>query len=164
MRIGVVGHRRLSAEGHAFATDVCTDLIGELRARVPRLTAVSALCEGADTLFAEAAVALDVPLEVVAAHTCYREDFAPDGAARSDFERLWSLARRRSAMAWQRPTDRAYQSAMHWVAGRCDLLIAVWDGRPSTNIGGTAHTVRYARAHGRALIVVDPESQRVARG
>lgn len=41
-----------------------------------------------------------------------------------------------------------------YMVDRADVLIAVWDGRPS----GTGKTVRYAHQQGKSVTVIDPVS------
>ena len=41
-----------------------------------------------------------------------------------------------------------------YMVDHADVLIAVWDGRPS----GTGKTVRYAHQQGKSVIVIDPVS------
>jgi hypothetical protein len=160
VHVGVVGHRSLSAAHASFAERVCHRLFADLLQRGPRITAISALAEGADTLFARAAVACGVPLEVVEPHARYRDDFTT-AQARSDFAVIGAAARHRTVMPYPRASDRAYRTAMRWVADRSDLVVAVWDGRPSDRVGGTAQTVGYARALNRPVLHVHPGSERV---
>jgi hypothetical protein len=157
MRVGVVGHRYLSLDSREFAGAACVDVLTSLRRTSAELTAVSALAEGADTLFAGAAVALDLPLDVVRPHDEYRLDFQTH-AARDDFDRLWLLARRRMLLPSPSASSEAYRTAMRWVADNCDVLVAIWDGRPSVHVGGTAQTVAYARSRGRPVILVPTRS------
>ncbi len=49
----------------------------------------------------------------------------------------------------------AYRAPGRAVVDGSEFVIAVWDGRPSDKIGGTADTVRYAVDHGRTVIWID---------
>ncbi len=62
---------------------------------------------------------------------------------------------------------RAYERVGRHVADHCDVLIAVWDGRPSRGRGGTAEIVEYARRKRLPLIIVssaDPGQLTVEKG
>ena len=62
---------------------------------------------------------------------------------------------------------QAYEAAGRYVVDHCDLLIAVWDGKPARGRGGTAEIVAYAREKKRPLIVVsslDPYDLRLEKG
>ena len=163
MRVGVVGHRYLTAEGAAFTARSCARLLSGLRASHSRVTALSALAEGADTLFASTAVVLGLPLDVVQPHNDYRSDFE-SSTALAAYDRLVAKARHRRLMPHRRRSDAAYRAAMRLVAEDCDLLAVVWDGYPSASVGGTADTIRYARARGQAIVHLNPLERSVSLG
>jgi hypothetical protein len=50
-------------------------------------------------------------------------------------------------MPFERSSRDAYLAASETMLSRCDLLLAVWDGEPSRNVGDTAHVVERAREH-----------------
>jgi hypothetical protein len=54
------------------------------------------------------------------------------------------------------PTEEAFFDAGRQVADLCEVLIAVWDGRPARGMGGTADVVAYARASGVETVIVWP--------
>lgn len=161
MHVGVVGHRSLSSEDAAHAARACERLLTDLCSRNVQPTALSALAEGADTLFAEVALRIGVPLEVVEPHRRYLEDFGTV-AAREKYVRTRALARRQTTLPYPARSDVAYRAAMRWIADQSDVLIAIWDGRPSTAIGGTADTVAYARASGQTVLHVHACAERVS--
>ena len=163
MRVGVVGHRYLTAEGAAFTARMCARLLFDIRASHSRTTALSALAEGADTLFASAAVALGVPLDIIQPHDDYRSDFR-SSTALAAYDRLVAKARHRRLLPYRQRSDAAYQTAMRLVADDCDVLAVVWDGYPSKSVGGTADTVRYARARGRAVVHLNPLETKLSVG
>jgi hypothetical protein len=125
------------------------------------VVALSALAAGSDTLFAQAAVALGIPLVAVRPFDSYADDFS-GVAARDAYGALWSRAERQVALAYRSRSQEAYRAAMRWVAARSDVLLAIWDGRPVAHAGGTADTVAHARALGRRILHIDPGARRVA--
>lgn len=50
--------------------------------------------------------------------------------------------------------ERAYEAAGRYVVDHCDMLLAVWDGRPARGRGGTAEIIAYARRRERPLAVI----------
>lgn len=124
-----------------------------------RLVALSAIAAGADSLFAEAAISLHIPLDVVLPFEGYEEDFA-EGEERARFERLLAAARRTRTLSYERRSQEAYVAVGRWVVDNSDQLIAVWDGLPARGPGGTGDVVTYARECGRALTVVTPAPAR----
>jgi hypothetical protein len=55
------------------------------------------------------------------------------------------------------PTEEAFLAAGKSVVDNCQVLIAVWDGKPARGLGGTADIVRYARDTGKAVSIVWPD-------
>jgi hypothetical protein len=163
VHVGVVGHRTLPTEASIFAAQACAYLLVALGAAQRRWVAVSALAEGSDTIFANAALALGMRLDAVRPHDEYHADFEmPE--ARAEYQRLWGLSRRRIRMPYAVRSDEAYRAAMRRVADTSDVLVAIWDGRSNTSIGGTADTVMYARSKAQRVIHVNPTGSAVSIG
>ena len=43
------------------------------------------------------------------------------------------------------------------IVDSCEMLIAIWDGKPARGLGGTGDVVRYARKTGKAVSIVWPD-------
>jgi hypothetical protein len=130
---------------------------------------LSPLAEGADRVVARAV--LDYPdacLDVVLplALEDYLEDFATE-ESRAEFEELLKLCKKPVLLRTQRiqdecrdPDDQAelrrdaYANAGRYMVDHCDLLIAVWNGEPSREHGGTAEIVQYALKQNRPILRV----------
>lgn len=130
---------------------------------------LSPLAEGADRVVARAV--LDYPnagLDVVLplALEDYLEDFATE-ESRAEFEKLLSLCKNPVLLRTWRIQDEchdpdgqaelrrdAYANAGRYVVDHCDLLIAVWNGEPSREHGGTAEIVQYALKQNRPTLRV----------
>jgi hypothetical protein len=154
-RIAIVGHRALGrASTETFAARTSRALLEDAAHRWRDVSAVSALAEGADTIFAEAAVTLDLPLHVVTPFAGYEADFVePD--ARRRHAGLHMLVASETRLPYRARSEAAYEAAMRWVVDTSDLVLAVWDGRPSAGPGGTADAVAHALATGRPLVHLD---------
>jgi len=160
VRMGVVGHRWFpDASANAFVASRCQELLRCAKDDARSVVALSALAAGSDTLFAEAAVSLGIPLLAVRPFDRYADDF-PTAAARDAYGVLWSCADRRVRLAYRSRSHEAYRAAMRWVVERSDVLLAIWDGRPATDPGGTADTVAHALALGRSVLHIDPAQRR----
>ncbi|MFD0740484.1 hypothetical protein ACFQZQ_14460 [Lysobacter koreensis] len=155
--IGVTGHRKLrESELPALQEKVRGFLLG-LQARYPQLplVLVSSLAEGSDQLAAQ--VALDLGLRVIAPLPMpvdlYRDDFdQPHSLA--IFERqlqqaeVLTLPLRHGASPESVATpglarDQQYAQAGIFISSHCHILLALWDGRDSDRLGGTAQVVRF---------------------
>ncbi|MGA1984145.1 MAG: hypothetical protein ABSG84_16980 [Acidobacteriaceae bacterium] len=136
----------------------------------PKVYLVTPLALGADRLAARAALdqgfGIYVPMPFSKA--TYEEDFtgnlgkstdAEPVSAEQDLGEFRELLARASARleldgarSFGQEDDhsaaRAYEAVGRFVVRHCDLLLAVWDGKPSNGRGGTAEIVRYAAITG----------------
>src|SRR5262249_55243264 len=57
--------------------------------------------------------------------------------------------------------QRAFFQAGRRIAQECAMIIAVWDGKPSAGLGGTADVVAFARSIGRTVTILNPLARAV---
>jgi hypothetical protein len=169
VRIGVTGHRDLERDRKLQEVPrLVRNLLPESDATPLRLAAVSALAEGADRLIVEEVFAHEdrrgqkARLEVVLPFEKMRyiELQAFSAAATAEFE-AW-LERSTSIIelngSWEpNGRDASYAAAGQHVVNRCDILVALWDGKPSRGRGGTAETLLYAAELGKPCIWIATE-------
>lgn len=162
LAVGVSGHRKLCSDprvGH-YVHARCVALLGHLsalaEAQGTQLVAYSALATGADTLFAQAALGLGVPLVGVIPFADYPDDF--EGEDRTQFERLRSLCREVHTLRRRSRSDQAYLEGGRWVVNHTDILIAVWNGLPAAGKGGTGDIVEFARSKQQMVLRIDPRA------
>lgn len=128
----------------------------------PVLRVISPLAEGADRLVASVAMEIGYKLDVALpfAQAEYAKDFS-DAASRTDFDRLLSegVPEDRAALALDGARGdnetRSYEAVGRLVVRNCDLLIAVWNGRPARGRGGTGDIVRFAARFGPPVWWID---------
>jgi hypothetical protein len=156
--VGVTGHRDLVAAEvpgiRARVREFLTHLNGEYPDR--DLVVLTPLAEGADRLVAEEALALGLPVTVALPmpRALYAQDFATV-ESRSHFDRLCAAATDLFELpltAGNTPGSveghgpnraRQYAQLGVFLSAHCHVLLALWDGRESTEIGGTAQVVRF---------------------
>lgn len=155
--LGVTGHRSLPEEERLAAA--VREEMRALREDYPHspFAILSPLAEGADRLVAQVAMEelgarLLVPLPLP--DDLFREDFQSE-ASREEFDRLLTAARsvfelellsgREQVESPGPARDRQYALAGGFVADRCQVLLALWDGKEADGTGGTAEVVRWAR-------------------
>jgi hypothetical protein len=185
IRIGVTGHRKLSQPGavSALVSQVLDSKLNDLFDNASRnairqvqntpvlLSVVSPLAEGSDRLVAVEVLKREgarleavLPLEL----SDYLESFDSEESRKEFLDLLHKcrqprVLRRRllsqdfSAEQVLDARRRAYAEAGRYMVDHCDILIAIWDGRPARGEGGTAEVVDYAREQNRPLIRVWPE-------
>lgn len=168
IRIGVTGHK--DAEGEALRA-VVREQIRRIAGlfRTPttdvRLAVVSQLAEGADRMVAwevleeerqeaeHARLEAFLPFE----RERYEEVQEFDAESREEFDRLFRQAsvpreERGARSETQAERDDAFEAAGRQLVGRCDILIALWDGEESRGRGGTADTLREAAGSAKPCI------------
>lgn len=170
--VGITGNRDLKGLDARLGEAVAA-YFREFRRRYPHtpVLLLSSLAAGADQVVAASVLALrddpktplDVslvtPLPMPDRH--YRVDFAgpEDEPAFAEYQRLKRLACRvvelplLSPEAEVAPTDPGndarnlqYLLAGAFIARRCHVLLAAWDGEPARGIGGTADVVGFKRS------------------
>ena len=183
VRVGVTGHRTL-ADPETVAgrvREVLARTIYQLFDEpLPRgacvtplaFTVITALAEGSDRVVArEVLKTPDSEIEVILPRERqdYLQDFSSD-QSRREFEQLCGRATRVETLEGSPPApstekdgrpacrDAGFLLAGQSVVTRCEVLIAIWDGRPSRGTGGTADIVALARAKGHPLVLVSPEA------
>jgi hypothetical protein len=161
-RLGIVGHRYIAnTETVAFVAESCLAILKRLQAEHENLTVISAIAEGADTIFAEKAVELNIPLEIVRPFEDYAIDFTT-ASAKQRYERLRSWAHSETILNYAGRSDAAYLAGMHWIVDNSSLLIAVWDGSPARGLGGTGDAIERALSLNRDWIHIDVANLSVA--
>lgn len=124
------------------------------------LTMLSSLAEGADRIAAReilrrpgGTLRAVLPLPIAD----YEQDFAEAGS-RAEFRALLARAQVVEEVTAAGDRDASYRAAGRRVVDLCDVLIAVWNGKPGRGVGGTADVVGYARELGRPLIIISSEA------
>jgi hypothetical protein len=107
------------------------------------VVAMSAIAAGADSIFAEAAISLGLPLEIVRPFDSYSADF-DHHTERERYAALRAHARNEFRLQYRSRSLVAYEAAMEWVVLNSDLLVAVWDGQPAEGRGGTGQAITLA--------------------
>jgi hypothetical protein len=165
VRIGVTGHRDAVGSGELLErldgqlSEIFALVAGTERTPVG-FTILSALAEGADRLVVEEARRLragEVELHAVLPleEQEYLRDFAEPRSREQFAELLESAATRTRVTSGEDDRRDAYERAGRYVVDHSDVVIALWDGRPSAGRGGTAEIVDYAHTRGVPVVVVE---------
>jgi len=150
--IGVTGHRKLGpdvvfVEALRSAIENIIKRASNATEMPPTLIVLSSLAEGADRLVAREV--LKVPgsfLEVVL--PMKRDDYAEDfktSQSKAEYEELLARAVHVKQFPAKDTRVEDYEQAGQYIVDHCDVLIALWDGRPAADRGGTGEIVQYAR-------------------
>jgi multisubunit Na+/H+ antiporter MnhB subunit len=156
--IAVTGHRDLVPDEIPGIRARVRELLEDLRRRYPerRLRVMSPLAEGADRLVAEEAlefgVELIVPLPMP--REAYIRDFETEESVR-EFDRLCDAANEILHLPLARGNklediadhgparDLQYAQVGIFLCAHCHILLAIWDGKLTGDLGGTGQVVRF---------------------
>jgi len=157
--IGVTSHRNLVPGEVEPIRERVRALFELLRRDFPHmpLIVLSSLAEGGDQIVAEEALAANV--RVIAALPMSRGQYEHDFTERDALTRFNALcdaaevvvvpqiAGRTEAADTASPDgearDRHYAQAGVYVSDHCHILLAIWDGKPLSLLGGTAQIAHY---------------------
>ena len=147
--VAVTGHRDLRSEEAPVLASAVTRQLRLLSSRYPHSPCLllTGLAEGADRLAARCALEAGWQLGVVLplSQAVYEQDFG-DQESIEDFRSLIhqaSWCRDISSPGMGRP--QCYDRLGQWLYQHSHALLALWDGEPSTGLGGTAEVVRLFR-------------------
>lgn len=149
-RIAITGHRGLPEATIELVDRELRELLADER----DLTGLSCLADGADQLFARAALDLGGRLEVIVPAERYRD--ALPAEVHAAYDELFAEAVRVHRLDFTESTSESHMAASRFMIDRADTLVAVWDGKPARGYGGTADIVAYAREVGTPATVVWP--------
>jgi hypothetical protein len=156
-RIGITGHVDVSDETAGWVLDALTKRLQELTG--PGWHGITCLARGADQIFASVVLALKGSYDVVLPAEDYQRRMVEDDEG-GPFLDLLARARDVQTMPYPTSNRAAYLAASESMLDRCDMLVAVWDGRPSRAVGDTADVVSKARARRIPVTVVWPPGGR----
>ena len=170
--VGVVGHRDLLPAQLPALRQAIVSLLRPLRDCNPdvRIQLLCAMADGADLLAAE--VALELGIEVLALLT-FPEDICRSDLmseeARVQFDRVMQQAQRLEVPlpagvtremlhSGDEERDLQYERAALLLARYCSLLIAVWDGKPTAHVAGSARVMEFRQRGLRTSQQADAEN------
>ncbi len=157
LMVGVTGHSNLLAKEAPGIRDRVRQFFGELRSLSPNLplTLLSGLAEGADRLVAAEALAMGIKLVVILPmpREIYRSDF-PSPESQEEFKALCDRGEvielpllpgvtEEEVATTSEARNRQYAQLGVFLCAHCHVLLALWDGKPSERLGGTAQVVGF---------------------
>ena len=138
MRIAVTGHRPKRLKGQQKEVK---KWLSEQLNKYECTEAISGMAQGADQIFAQAAVEKNIPL------TCcypYRKS-----SFHQEEQKILNKAEDIKFISEAYTGNRVYWFRDKYMVDNCDLLLAVWDG---IKAGGTWLTINYAQKIGKPVI------------
>lgn len=138
MRIAVTGHRPKRLKGQQKEVK---KWLSEQLNKYECTEAISGMAQGADQIFAQAAVEKNIPL--ICCYP-YRKNFF-----HQEEQKILNKAEDIKFISEAYTGNRVYWFRDKYMVDNCDLLLAVWDG---IKAGGTWLTINYAQKIGKPVI------------
>ena len=151
--LGITGHQAIPSSVRDFVESAIRDVLRDAEAP---LCAVTSLAAGADQLFAAELVRIGGRLHVIVPSRNYERTFASEDDLES-FRLLLKAAQTVTRLDYSQPSEEAFLAAGRSVVDNCEVLIAVWDGKPAKGLGGTADVVGYAQDMGKPVRILWPD-------
>jgi hypothetical protein len=149
LRIGVTGHMDINGETSRLVAEALHVYLERFEGG--DLVGVSCLAPGADSVFAAVVVELGGRLEVLVPSADYRQTQVPADQT-MQFDAAIEAADKVTVLPFAAAGPEAYTAANEAMLDSIDELVAIWDGQPASDRGGTGGAV--AEAHSRHVPVV----------
>lgn len=158
LKIAISGHIKLLNESEVRRNIALS--LQYLQAVDKDLQTISALAAGADTIFAQEAIKLNIPVRYILPYELkvYEEDFSPSQLTvlqdllaqnKQQYEVVSSLKDTKSETK-----NEAYFAVGKRLVDKCDILLVVWDGQDAQGKGGTGDVVEYARTQNKPVHII----------
>jgi hypothetical protein len=151
LAIGFTGHRKLPDESKS--RKLVYDFLSDRKTAAPGLIyGVSSVAAGADLLFCESCLQLEIPLHVLLPMPAeeFRHDFDLETWARA--AEVMRQAVSVEVTGGHQPREERYYECGIQTVQQCRLLVALWNGEPSHGMGGTEDIVSFARGLGMPVV------------
>ncbi len=147
IQIGITGHMNLKKACIPYYRDALLHMLQELKEKYSDILIYSALADGADRLIVEVAIELHIAyiavLPMPKADYCL--DFTEASCRAFDILLEGALEIVEMPLLSHMLKERAlqYEASGIYIANRCDILIALWNGKHTRLTGGTGEIVKY---------------------
>ncbi|HKN20258.1 MAG TPA: hypothetical protein VJX73_02515 [Terracidiphilus sp.] len=157
LAVGFTGHRKVPYE--TKSRQVIRDFLARQKdSHHGVMYGVSSAASGADQLFAESCLELNIPLRVLLPRPAdlFRADF--DDASWLRTVRIMENAISIEVTGKHEAQNEQYYDCGIQTVAESQLLVALWDGQPSRGVGGTQEIVSYARKTGHPIAWIHSET------
>jgi len=158
-KIGVIGHRDLgNIERHSYVHFWCHRFLAGLKQKHSNVIAISAISAGADSIFAQKAISLGIPLESIIPFGKFASDFQED-LSYERYRSLRSQSKYETRTNFSERSSLAYKKSMEWIVFKSNTVVAIWDGRKEGAIGGTWEAVSLSLRVRKSMIHIDSNNK-----
>lgn len=150
MRVGVTGHQNIREDTNWVTDSIRNEIIAIYQSID---LGFSSLAVGADQIFANVLIDLEIPL--VGIIPCQRYETTFNKKNQIKYYDIIKNCATIEVLPFEDPSEQAFLEAGKKIVDSVDLLFAVWDNAPSKGIGGTGDIVEYARINKIKIIHLD---------
>ena len=151
LKVMITGHRPDKIRGHEeWIASVLHDILSGMLRRNLSIEAISGMALGVDTIYAEAALSLSIPM--IAAVPFIGQESRWSRPAQERYKAILACAKDVVIVSEGSFASWKFLRRNTWMVEQCNVAIAVWDG----SSGGTRHAVSEILRLGRKGIRVDP--------
>ncbi len=158
MIAGITGHQNLGDQETISWVEDC--LIQEIP-KYHITKGLTCLAIGADQLFAEVLEQFYIPYIAIVPSDGYEGTFENESARENYFSYL-AKADDTIRLNFPSPSEEAFYAAGKHIVDYCDILFAIWNGKPAKGLGGTGDVVEYASRKKKKVIHINPVTQEMS--
>jgi len=151
MIAGVTGHQNIG--DHETISWVETNLTREIQNQTIT-TGLTCLAIGADQLFAHILTKFNIPYIAITPCEGYEETFSGKSDQQNYFKYL-AQAQEAVKLNFPAPSEEAFYAAGKYIVDHCNILFAIWNGKPAKGLGGTGDVVEYAKIKKKRIIHIN---------
>lgn len=153
--IGIIGHRYLGGNDmEIYVQSCCHGILSKYKRKYPNLKAVSALSQGADSIFAKSAISLNIGLDAVIPFDEFKSDFF-DKPSYETYRKLRGNSNLETKVNFVKRSNLAYKKSMEWVVFKSNIIIVVWDGVKKGATGGTWEAIMLCEKLNKTVIIIN---------
>ena len=152
IRVGVTGLRDLSVFNIDELKKSVSKVLEAIKQRNGKIIMLNSIASGADQLCAQVGLSIGCNLVCPLPFKEYRNDFSASEQKLYDF--FLEKASDSFIVSDDTDKDAAYLAAGKYIVEHCEVILAVWDGRPQTSICGTAAVIEYANCLEKKVTII----------
>ena len=160
--VGIIGHRYLGGDDiDIFVQSCCHKILSGFKRNYPNLKAVSALSQGADSIFAQSAISLNIELDAVIPFDEFQSDFF-DETAYETYRKLRGNSYFETRVNFVKRSNLAYKKSMEWVVFKSNIIIVVWDGIKEGSTGGTWEAIMLCEKLNKTVVIINISTRTIS--
>ena len=148
----------VTLKGIHIPTSAVTDYSPDQNKKYSSVIAISAISNGADSIFAQSAISLGIRLESIIPFGQFSSDFQ-EGVTFERYRSLRSQSKYETRANFEKRSNLAYKKSMEWLVFKSNTIVAIWNSREEGSVGGTWEAVSLSMKMRKNMIHIDNENK-----